>query len=116
MEKRSSQRHPVTLTAHCRIGHRYVRDPVADLSTTGLYLRTRELAKEGAPVRVALALPSDDGPSFCTLAGRVVRLDRDARGILRGLGVSFSDAQIEPYEREKLTRFLRTSTGSSAVD
>ncbi len=57
MEKRGFPRIPVTLTAHCRIGNRYVKDAVADLSEGGLYLKTREPAREGTPVRVALALP-----------------------------------------------------------
>jgi hypothetical protein len=39
-EKRVFRRFPVELTAHCRLGNRYVRDAVADLSEGGLYLRT----------------------------------------------------------------------------
>lgn len=53
--------------AHCRIGNRYVKDAVADLSEGGSYLKTREPAREGTPVRVALALPFGDGPKHCTL-------------------------------------------------
>jgi hypothetical protein len=109
MEKRGSPRIPVTLTAHCRIGNRYVKDAVADLSEGGLYLRTREPAREGTPVRVALALPFVDGPRYCTLVGLVARVDRDARGFLKGLGVSF-DGSLPSGDREALHGFLKRST------
>src|SRR4051812_29507098 len=92
-EKRSHPRLAVTLTAHCRIGNRFIRDAIADLSEGGLYLRTKEPAREGTPVRVAIALPYDDGPKFCTLVGNVARVDRDPRGRLLGLGVSFDATQ-----------------------
>ncbi|MCU0697800.1 MAG: PilZ domain-containing protein [Myxococcaceae bacterium] len=109
MEKRGSPRIPVTLTAHCRIGNRYVKDAVADLSEGGLYLKTREPAREGTPVRVALALPFTDGPRYCTLVGAVARVDRDARGFLKGLGVSFSSG-APAQDREALSGFLKRST------
>jgi uncharacterized protein (TIGR02266 family) len=106
-EKRSARRVPVSLTAHCRIGNRFVREPVADLSLGGLYLKTREpVVREGVPVRVALALPYSDGPRFCTLAGQVVRVDRDAQGRLRGMGVSFTEDQIAAVDRSTLKTFL----------
>ncbi len=106
-EKRCAKRVAVTLTAHCRIGNRFAREPVADLSAGGLYLKTQELgAKEGVPVRVALALPYSDGPRFCTLAGQVVRLDRDPQGRLRGMGVSFAEDQIAPVDRTTLEGYL----------
>lgn len=108
-EKRASQRVPVSLTAHCRLGNRYVRDPIGDLSLGGLYLRTRELVKEGTPVRVAIALPFSDGPRFCTLVGNVARVDRDGRGHLRGLGVSFADAEIAQVDRETLLGFIEAA-------
>jgi uncharacterized protein (TIGR02266 family) len=91
----------VALTAHCRIGNRFVREAVSDLSAGGLYLKTRELAPRGTPVRVALALPMAEGPHYCTLVGSVARVDRDARGFARGLGVAFESA-----DREALQGFL----------
>src|SRR4051812_24334495 len=103
-EKREFTRIPVTLTAHCRIGNRFLREAVGNLSVGGLYLRTPERAKEGTPVQVALALPYGDGPRFCTLAGTVVRVDRDAKGSPSGLGVSFNESQIGPLDRLTLTR------------
>jgi Tfp pilus assembly protein PilZ len=106
-EKRAAQRVPVSLTAHCRIGHRFVREPVADLSLGGLYLKTREqVVKKGIPVRVALALPYSDGPRFCTLAGQVVRIDRDAKGKLVGMGVSFAGEEIAAVDRSTLETYL----------
>ena len=104
-EKRNFPRIPVALTAHCRIGNRFVRDAVADLSEGGLYLRTREPARPGTPVRVALALPFADGPRYCTLVGSVARVDRDPKGTLRGLGVSFEGLE-EMRDREALRGFL----------
>ena len=106
-EKRVFPRVVVSLTAHCQIGNRYVRDAVGDLSEGGLYLKTREPARPGMPVRVAIALPYADGPRFCTLVGEVARLDRDPKGIMRGLGVSFS-RQIANPDREALHGFIRT--------
>ena len=108
-ERRSSPRLPVTLTAHCRIGNRFVRDAVSDLSVGGLYLRTREPAREGTPVRVALALPATDNPHYCTLVGNVARVDRDGRGLLKGLGVSFMDTEMAQLDRSALQGYLSTS-------
>lgn len=108
-EKRGFPRVPVTLTAHCRIGNRFVREALSDLSEGGFYLRTRERAMEGTPVRIALALPSDDGPRVITLVGRVVRIDRDARGFAKGLGVSLSGTEIEPTDRASLSGFIGSS-------
>ncbi len=107
-DKRVSPRIAVTLTAHCRIGTRYVRDFIVDLSASGLYLKTKEPAREGTPIRVAVALPFNDGDAkFCTLVGLIARVDRDSRGILRGLGVSFSDEEIAPNDREAVSAFLQ---------
>lgn len=105
-EKRVFVRVPVVLTAHCRIGNRFIRDAVADLSEGGLYLKTREPAREGTPVRVALALPHQEGPRFCTLVGNVARVDRDQRGILKGLGVSFSADEIGSSDYTTLQSFI----------
>ncbi|MFZ5439451.1 MAG: PilZ domain-containing protein [Myxococcota bacterium] len=105
-EKRVFPRIQVALTAHCRIGNRFVRDAVADLSEGGLYLKTKEPAPRGTPVRVALALPFPDGPRYCTLVGSVVRVDRDARGVSRGLGVSFEGVETDLRDREALRGFL----------
>lgn len=96
----------VALTAHCRIGNRFIRDAVADLSQGGLYLKTKEPAREGTPVRVAIALPHEDGPKFCTLVGNVARIDRDPRGRLLGLGVSFDDTQTALHDRSTLSSFI----------
>jgi hypothetical protein len=59
-------------------------------------------------VRVALALPFGDGPRICTLVGNVARIDRDARGLLRGLGVCFLGGEIAAVDREALCGFLAT--------
>jgi hypothetical protein len=101
-EKRTSPRIPVMLTAHCRIGNRHVKDAVADLSKGGLYLKTKEPAKQGTPVRVALAL----GQSICTLVGEVRRVDRDQKGSLRGLGVAFTATEISIMDQQALQGFL----------
>ncbi|GMU61839.1 MAG: hypothetical protein AMXMBFR34_36020 [Myxococcaceae bacterium] len=106
-EKRVFPRVAVTLTAHCRIGNRFVRDAVVDLSEGGLYLKTREPAREGTPVRVAIALPALDGVRFCTLVGSVARVDRDAKGSAKGLGVCFSGQDITLSDRQTLTGFVR---------
>lgn len=105
-EKRVFPRIPVALTAHCRIGNRFVKDAVADLSEGGLYLKTREPAREGTPVRVALALPFSDGPRYCTLVGTVARIDKDAKGYSRGLGVSFQGLDSHLGDRDALRGFL----------
>jgi hypothetical protein len=105
-EKRAARRVAVSLTAHCQIGSRFVKDPVGDLSGDGLYLKTREPVKEGLPVRVALALPHEEGPRFCTLVGSVARLDRDDRGRPLGIGVSFTREQIASPDLETLQGYL----------
>lgn len=113
-EKRVFPRVAVKLTAHCRIGNRFIRDAVADLSEGGLYLRTREPAREGTPVRVAIALPAHDGVRFCTLVGNVARIDRDSKGSARGLGVSFSGTDIAVTDREALHGFVRERASDAA--
>lgn len=105
-EKRIFPRIQVALTAHCRIGNRFVRDAVADLSEGGLYLKTREPAPRGTQVRVAIALPFADGPRYCTLVGSVARVDRDGRGLSRGLGVSFEGVETDVRDRDALRGFL----------
>lgn len=105
-DKRVFPRVPVELTAHCRIGNRFVRDPVVDLSEGGLYLKTKEPARAGTHVRVALALPSPDGPRYCTLVGSVARVDRDNRGFSRGLAVSFEGISGQINDRRALRAFL----------
>lgn len=96
----------MTLTAHCRLGKRYVRDPIADLSQGGFYLRTKEPAKAGTPVRVALALPDKLRPTYCTLVGTVARVDRDERGRPLGLGVCFEPSEMAPPDVTALNTFL----------
>lgn len=113
-EKRVFVRVPVALTAHCRIGNRFIRDPVADLSEGGLYLKTREPAREGTSVRVALALPHLEGPRFCTLVGNVARVDRDPRGILKGLGVSFASDEIGSTDFTVLQSYIQGVTAAAA--
>lgn len=108
-DKRTFPRIQVALTAHCRIGNRFVRDAIADLSEGGLYLKTREPARAGTPVRVALALPFPDGPRYCTLVGSVARIDRDSRGFSKGLGVSFEDGDLQMTDRTALKGFLSRS-------
>jgi Tfp pilus assembly protein PilZ len=105
-DKRRSPRVSVNLTAHCRIGNRFIRDPIADLSLGGLYLRTHEPARAGAPVRAALALPSQDGPRYLTLVGSVARVDTDPRGHAQGLGVSFAEEQMAAADRSALGAFI----------
>lgn len=104
-EKRTHPRVQVTMTARARIGNRFVRDAVVDLSQGGLYLKTREPAREGTEVRVALALPFPEGPRFCTLVGAVARVDHDARGT-RGLGVSFVSGAIAADDLQWLSGFV----------
>lgn len=114
-DKRVFHRVPVTLTAHCRLGNRFLREAVGNLSIGGLYLRTRERAREGTPIRVALALPHGDGPRICTLAGTVVRVDRDEHGLSNGLGVRFEEKEISELDRQTLRRFVTLQGGSVAV-
>ena len=47
-----------------------------------------------------------DGPRYCTLVGSVVRVDRDARGVFRGLGVCFEEVKSQPTDRKALKGFL----------
>lgn len=105
-EKRTSRRVPVDITAHARIGNRFVKEPLGDISAGGLYLRTKEAAKEGIAVTVALALPEKDGSKICTLVGNVVRVDRDQKGKLKGLGISFKGEQMSKADLDALRGFL----------
>lgn len=105
-EKRRSPRVEVELTAHCQIGHVFHRLPVADLSRGGLRLATRERTREGTPVRIALALPFEDGVRFCTFSGHVARIATDALGRPEGLGVCFVEAESVEVDHDALVVFL----------
>lgn len=105
LERRRDARMPVTLTAHCQIGSRYVRDMLSDISLGGLFMRTDEPASDGSAVRVALALPYADGLRFCTLTGTVVRTAREAGGRRAGVAIAFDD-ESDPFDREMLRGFL----------
>ena len=107
-EKRSAPRISVKLTGHCQIGKKYVRDAIVDLSEGGFYLHTRETAKEGAPVRVAIALPYLEGPRFCTLVGNVARVDKNSKGVTTGLGISLSSEQIALLDKRTLAGFIES--------
>jgi Tfp pilus assembly protein PilZ len=113
-DKRRTPRVSVSLTAHCRIGNRFIRDPVADLSLGGLYLRTHEPARAGTPVRAALALPTQDGPRYLTLVGSVARVDTDPRGHAQGLGVAFAEDQMREQDRRALGLFIAEQLGRGA--
>jgi hypothetical protein len=104
-EQRREVRLPVTLTAHCQLGSRYVRETLSDLSEHGLFLHTSEAAQEGTHVRVALALPYAGGTRFCTLTGLVVRSQRNAQGEREGLAIIF-DESLSDFDREMLRGFL----------
>ena len=104
-EKRAEPRLAVTLAAHCRVGDRYLRESLTDVSPSGLFLATRERFAMGAPVRVALALPYADGPRFCTLVGTVVRVAHDPAGSPNGLGVAF-EGEVNGLDRELLKGFI----------
>lgn len=108
-EKRRARRVPVSLTAHARIGNRFVKEPLGDISAGGLYLKTKELAKMGAEVTVALSLPVKGEARICTLVGSVVRVDRDARGKLCGLGVSLVPDRLGKADLATLRNFLEAT-------
>ena len=104
-EQRRDIRLPVSLTAHCQLGSRFIRETLTDLSEGGLFLCTQEPAAEGTEVRVALALPHADGMKFCTLTGRIVRVQRAANGFREGLAVAF-DENTSPFDKDMLRGFL----------
>lgn len=104
LEKRRDQRLVVNLSAHCRLGDLYVRETLQDISLSGLFIRTGELARPGTPVRIALALPYVDGPRFCTLVGTVVRTVR-TDGSAPGLGVAFDDS-LDRFDKNLLKGFI----------
>jgi hypothetical protein len=99
LEKRRQPRLSIELTAHCRIGDRHLRETLADISLTGLFLKTPSAAEPGSQVRIALALPYVDGPRFCTLVGNVVRTEG------QGVAVEF-DGEMDRFDRELLKGFL----------
>jgi hypothetical protein len=105
-DKRTFPRLPVELTGHCLVGNRFLRNGIANLSLGGLLLRTNEGARQGLPVRVAVALPFPDGVRFCSVAGSVARLVRDPIGLLQGIGVAFERGAMNAPNRTLLTRFL----------
>lgn len=90
----------VDLKAHLQLGTRFIREVVANLSMSGLYLRTRERTRPGTPVRMALALPDVDGPRYCTVHGSVARVERD------GIGVRFAREELADQDLRLLESFV----------
>ncbi len=109
-EQRKAVRIPVALHAHCQVGTRYLREPITDLSVGGFYLRTREPLRPGTPVRAALALPSTEGPRYCTVVGSVARVAHDDRGTSCGVGVAFAREEITATDWKTLERFVREAS------
>ncbi len=100
-ERRLAARIPVSIQVNCRIGHRFRRDALGDLSQSGLFLRTADAIEKGTPVRVAVSLPTGaEGSRICTLVGKVARTDR------RGAGVQFDEEQMSEADRRALNQFL----------
>ena len=99
-ERRSEQRLPLSLTAHCQVGTDYSRGQLTDVSRSGLGLHTPARWPPGTSLRVALALPHSEGPKFCTLAGTVVRARPG------GVGVRLDEGKLTHGDREVLQGFL----------
>ena len=99
-ERRTEQRMPLSIAAHCQVGADYTRGHLVDVSRNGIGLRTEQSWPKGTDVRVALALPHHDGPKFCTLAGQVVRARPG------GVGVRLDEAKSSRSDREVLSGFL----------
>lgn len=103
--KRRYPRLPLGLTAHCQIDGVVSQEALGNLSVGGLYLRVSREVRVGARVRIVLGLPYIGGQRVCSLAGRVVWVDRMPDGAVRGAGVEF-DQETDPADQELLRGFL----------
>ena len=103
-ERREYPRLPLGLWAHCQIDGMVSQEALGDLSVGGLYLRTSNPAPMGARVRIVLGLPYIGGQRVCSLAGRVVWVDRNSAQI-KGLGVQF-DEETGNADAQLLRGFL----------
>lgn len=107
VDRRCSPRWPVTLLANCLVGTHFLRNAVADLSSSGAFIRTTEIFPEGLPVRVAMALPTDEGPRLCTFVGTVARVAPDTEGdAMPGIGVAFSSETLAGSDGGVLRSYL----------
>ena len=102
--RRQTPRLELGLWAHCQIDGVVSQEALDDLSASGLYLRTSTAMKVGARVRVVLGLPYIGGQRVCSLAGRVVWVDRTGEKI-EGAGVKF-DHETDGADAELLRGFL----------
>ena len=103
-DRRGGARLELGLWAHCQIDGTVSQEALDDLSATGLYLRTSSPLKVGARVRVVLGLPYIGGQRVCSLAGRVVWVDRHGDKV-EGAGVKF-DHETDGADAELLRGFL----------
>jgi len=103
-ERRRHHRLEVGLWAHCQIDGVVSQEALGDLSATGLFLCTGAALPIGARVRVVLGLPYIGGQRVCSLAGRVVWLEREGDHV-EGAGVEF-DQETDSADAELLRGFL----------
>jgi Tfp pilus assembly protein PilZ len=113
-DRRAAPRLKLALTVHCRIRNRFARALMADLSSSGMLVRTGGWVQVGEPVRVAFAVPAGEDGAICALAGTVARLVRGERGQPRGVGVRFCEEQTAAQDYQRLLAFLGACSELSA--
>ena len=74
-----------------------------ELSTSGIFLRTAEVAAEGSHVTVRLELPGQQG---VTVLGRVVRTVKGGLLEVAGMGIRFLD--LVPTQKSLIEEFVRS--------
>jgi hypothetical protein len=89
-ERRSAQRHRVSVPVETETGAGVTRD----LSLSGLYLVTEQRLVPGDSLRLRISLPDDGGtlPFLFTCEGRVTRVDDLGESV--GAGVAFDQRML----------------------
>jgi hypothetical protein len=103
----------MSLTATCHIGGQAINEPLVNISTGGLYLRTKADVKDGERARIVLSLPYIGGRRYCTVNGQIKRVDRDGAGRTSGVAVVF-DSDMSESDRALIRSFLALWGGPTA--
>jgi hypothetical protein len=104
-ERRRNPRLPMSLTATCYIGEQAINDPLENISSAGLYLRTAADLKVDERARIVLSLPYIGGRRYCTVNGHVRRVDTDAGGRTKGAAIVF-DPDMSDSDRTLIRSFM----------
>jgi uncharacterized protein (TIGR02266 family) len=96
----------VSLPVAIRSGGSAFRGRTKDLSSTGLFVRTRQPLRTGVPVWIEMSVPATHGRSVVTAHGMVVRNVADDPSSYLVAGNAVHLQELEEQDRRTLESFI----------